>query len=122
MVTSVIDVLGIRYTVVWETLADDPSFQTCDGYCDPSTKKVHVRLYNEDASVLNVDGPIYEHRAMLQNKVLRHEIVHAFMYESGLWRNSGVHDSAWSMNEEMIDWFAIQGPKIYRAWEEAGAV
>lgn len=38
--------------------------------------------------------------------VLRHEIIHAFMYESGLWTNCDWH------TEEMVDWFAIQMPKI----------
>ncbi len=25
-------------------------------------------------------------------------------------------------NEELVDWIAIQGPKLYKAWQEAGAV
>ncbi len=52
---------------------------------------------------------------------LRHEIVHAFLGESGLSANSNESD-AWARNEEMVDWFALQGPKIYKAWQEAGAV
>ena len=54
-------------------------------------------------------------------KVLRHEIIHAFLYESGLSCNSQ-ETTAWAANEEMVDWFAIQGPKIVRAWREAGPV
>ena len=27
---------------------------------------------------------------------------------------------AWAQNEEMVDWFAIQSPKIFRAFREAG--
>lgn len=23
---------------------------------------------------------------------------------------------------EMVDWFALQGPKIHKAWQEAGAI
>jgi hypothetical protein len=53
---------------------------------------------------------------------LRHEIVHAFFTESGLMDNALQLESAWAGNEEMVDWFAIQGPKIYAAWKEAGAV
>jgi hypothetical protein len=54
-------------------------------------------------------------------KVLRHEIIHAFMYESGLWENS--HDvEGWAQNEEMTDWIAIQFPKMQKAFEEAGAL
>ena len=54
-------------------------------------------------------------------QTLRHEIVHAFLGESGLSNNSNSID-AWARNEEVVDWFAIQGPKIYKAWQEAGAV
>ena len=55
-------------------------------------------------------------------KILRHEIVHAFLHQSGLSENAGVYKSAWPGNEEMVDWFAIQGTKIYKAWKEAGAL
>lgn len=55
-------------------------------------------------------------------KILRHEIVHAFLNQSGLSENAGIYKSAWSINEEMVDWFAIQGTKIYKAWKEAGAL
>ncbi len=50
---------------------------------------------------------------------LRHEIFHAFMFESGLdmQSNDGV---PWAINEEMIDWHAIQSPKIYKVFAELG--
>ena len=53
--------------------------------------------------------------------LLRHEIVHAFLEESGLSTNSDSID-AWARNEEIVDWIAIQGPKIYAAWEKVGSV
>lgn len=46
-----------------------------------------------------------------------HEIVHAFFFESGL---GG--ESDYAQNEELVDWIARQGPKLYRAWAEAGAL
>ena len=52
---------------------------------------------------------------------LRHEIVHAFLYECGLAENANGTD-AWPKNEEMVDWIAFTGPKIYTAWAEAGAL
>ena len=42
--------------------------------------------------------------------------------QSGLADSALNPDMAWSKNEEMVDWFALQGPKIYKAWQEAGAV
>lgn len=52
---------------------------------------------------------------------LRHEIIHAFLAESGLW-GSSEPAKAWAMNEEMIDWIALQFPKILKAFKEAKAI
>ena len=52
-----------------------------------------------------------------EQKNHRHEIVHAFLFESGLAENS-----EWAQNEEMVDWIAKQGPKLIKAWQEAGAL
>lgn len=52
----------------------------------------------------------------MQKCVLRHELIHAFLYESGLDMSSAAHD-AWAVNEEMIDWMAIQMPKIMAAYD-----
>lgn len=53
----------------------------------------------------------------LIDKVLRHEIIHAFLFESGLQEN--YHNEKWGHDEIMIDWFAIQFPKIQKAFYEA---
>lgn len=53
----------------------------------------------------------------VKKRILRHELLHAFMYESGLWCNSfGVN--IWAENEEMTDWFAIQSPKIFELYKD----
>ena len=58
----------------------------------------------------------------LLKEVLCHEIVHAFFNESGLQDNSFGIDNSWARNEEMVDWIAIQGAKIYKAWQDADAL
>ena len=50
----------------------------------------------------------------LKNKVLRHEIVHAFFHESGC--------SEWTNDENLVEWIAIQVPKMAKAMKEAGAI
>ena len=42
---------------------------------------------------------------------------HAFLYESGLAENS-----AWAQEEEMVDWFAKQFPKLAVAFREVDAL
>jgi hypothetical protein len=55
-------------------------------------------------------------------RTLRHEIIHAFLCESGLAANSVVFSDGWACNEEMVDWFAMQGEKIHDAWEKTNGL
>ena len=65
---------------------------------------------------------VNDHSLLMALDILwRHEIVHAFLLESGLAECSGDTD-CWAQNEAMVDWFARQGQKIYAAWLEAGAL
>ena len=52
-------------------------------------------------------------------KQLRHEIIHAFLSESGLSVNFE-HCSKFGHEETMVDWIAIQFPKIHKVYEELG--
>lgn len=109
-----IDILGSEWTVKLLPKTVDPILEDCDGYCDWTMRKIVVEDITGFGSSLG-DLKAYH------NKVLRHEIVHAFLFESGLYENSQEID-AWARNEEMVDWIARQGPKIYKAWEAAGAL
>jgi hypothetical protein len=60
--------------------------------------------------------------AEYNKKVLRHEIIHAFLHESGLSGNSLQYEGAWSQCEEMVDWIAIQFPKMLRAFQDANCL
>ena len=57
-----------------------------------------------------------------QNLTLRHEIFHAYLNESGLQGASLTFNGPWARNEEMIDWLAIQMPKIIKTFEEVGCL
>ena len=58
-----------------------------------------------------------EDQVEYRKQVLRHEIVHAFLFESGLDINSNKSEE-WARNEEMIDWLAIQFHKIEKVFKE----
>lgn len=49
-----------------------------------------------------------------KNEVLRHEIIHAFFSESGLDDYCG--------NEQLVNWLAIQFPKMQKAFEQANCL
>lgn len=44
-------------------------------------------------------------------RVIRHEIIHAYIFEAGL-EDYGGETPNWSTNEMTVDWFAYQIPKI----------
>lgn len=82
----------------------------CDGYCDKSTHKIVINTENGDLE----DFPRY------QKQCLRHEIIHAFMFESGLganWEHKPI-----GQEETTVDWIAVQFPKLLEVFEKAGAL
>lgn len=107
-----VHILGVEYTVKEQSASENEILKECDGYCDWTTKAIVVAREIE-GSLGNMDIYI--------RKVLRHEIVHAFLLESGLHECSG-ETSSWATNEIMVDWFARQGEKIHNAWKEASAL
>lgn len=50
---------------------------------------------------------------------VRHEVIHAYLMESGL-NGSANPSECWARNEEMVDWFAIQMPKLVKTFGELG--
>lgn len=110
---SKVKILGVEYTIVQATREMFPELNEIDGYTDTSTKTIVVDDMSELVGEIGAKKKPDEYR----KSVIRHEIIHAFMYESGLAENSN-EASAWAVNEEMIDWFAIQSPKIFEAFKE----
>lgn len=81
-----------------------------DGCMDQSLHVIRIAQFEADKNTIQ-DMESY------RKKVLRHEIIHAFLYESGLWNNSG-NVQAWAQSEEITDWIAIQSPKLFQAFKE----
>ncbi len=105
-----VNILGTEYTIESRKRHKDTRLKENDAYCDDSVKKIVLAVFEPD------NDNKQDMHAVLR-KVTRHEIIHAFLCESGLAENS-----EWAQNEELVDWIAIQGPKIYKAWQEAGAL
>ena len=112
-----VNVLGTHYVIFVGSGEGFACLKDNDGSTDTSTKQIFIN----DMSYVAGDDDRKRNIGAYMNKVLRHEIVHAFLAESGLDGN-GMFSGHWEHNEEMVDWFAIQGPKIYKAWEMVGAV
>ena len=112
---KIVDVLGTKYKIHF--VPEDSEVMDSkhsDGFIDESTKEIYISIFKPDDTSLN---DLFYH----QRQVIRHEIIHAFMFESGLAQCScGVN--AWAQNEEMIDYFARMHNKIHSAFIEAGAL
>lgn len=92
-----ITILGQKWKIVFKNMRD------ADGRCQPGIKEIWI------ANDIN-------EKAASVNRVIRHEIIHAFMFESGLGYNF-----EWDKAEEtMVDWVAIQYPKLKAVYEELG--
>lgn len=106
-----INVLGTEYTLEIKTQAEDDFLDTCDGYCDKTSHSIVVTSKPADNELKDFEA--------YQKKCIRHEIIHAFLFESGLhenWSHKDGHD------ETYVDWIAAQFPKLLKAFEEADAM
>ncbi|WP_018659792.1 hypothetical protein [Allofustis seminis] len=103
--SDTVNVLGARYTIVY----NDPKLENneeMDGYCDFYGKRIGIARIDES-------GYDFTDLEAYKQKVVRHEVVHAFLFESGL-----DISSEWGRNEEIVDWIALQLPKIAQVWEQ----
>lgn len=113
-----INVLGTKYTLRRVNNGQDKLMSNMNfgGYCDDGKKEIVILNMK---SVPNLE---YESEEIIKNKeckTIKHELIHAFLNESGLeWNSPG----AWAKNEEMVDRFAIQMPKLLKAFKEAGCI
>lgn len=112
-----ISVLGTTYTIKYGNCKDHEQLGEIDGYTDNSTHTIVVDDMTLALGEIGSKGNLDEYR----KEVTRHEIIHAFLSESGLRENSSTAQS-WATNEEMVDWIALQFPKILKAFEEAECI
>ena len=101
-----IHILGAEWTISTSRKKDDEEFSIgcADGWSDYTKRKIVV--------MDKEDYPPQTDKDKYYNQILRHELIHAFLNESGL--VSGSCD--WHC-EEMVDWLAIQSPKIFEVFK-----
>ena len=104
-----VNVLGTKYTIKESNKVTDFNLENNDGYCDHTTKNIVIDTFKDLPGSLE-DLQSYK---ML---VLRHELVHAFLFESGL------ANCSWANNEEIVDWIAFQFPKMQQVFEQCNAI
>lgn len=99
-----VDILGTIYTVHTDVSeSDEPRLKDADGITDFTTKDIYLARFDQDEDS-------FQNIGAWGDKCLRHELIHAFLFESGIDCNS-----KWGRDEEIVDWIAIQFPKIEAA-------
>lgn len=109
-----VNILGTEYSIKFGDEGKYPSLEGIDGYCDSSTKEIVVDNMKKTEGKVGAKGNLKDY----QKTCLRHEIIHAFMEESGL--SGNFEHKTIGIEETTVDWFAIQSPKIFKVFTELG--
>ena len=100
-----VNILGSEYDILFRNEEADKNLNNRDGYCDHTSRKIVVYDWTKTDYTLE---KIQKHI----NDTIRHEMTHAFLSESGLMHSS------WAKNEEIVDWIALQLPKMVKAMKD----
>lgn len=101
-------ILGTPYKIIREKFGNED----LDGETDYTSHQIRIRTDN-----INKLGDF----DVLMKKQLRHEIIHAFMAESGLQANFE-HYRQFGHDETTVAWFAIQFPKMLEVFKQVGTL
>lgn len=116
-----LDILGTNYRVIYKDYDEDTLFaeKGYSAYCNGVEKKIVICNHKTIKCLENNSDYYYR---QLEKVCLRHEIIHAFLYESGLSESSLNFEGSWATNEEMIDFFAMQAVKMFGAFLQASTL
>lgn len=114
-----VNILGTKYTLRKVPPGQDAFMDKMQfgGYCDGVSKEIVLLDIKALPDWSNEPKEAIKRK---EDETMRHEVVHAFLNESGLGWNSSPVERAWAKNEEMVDWIAIQFPKIVQVFDELG--
>lgn len=96
-----IDILGQEYNLRLLTEKEFPKLVSAkaSGLAELYSKQL---IINKDDT--EEDGETFDNLKEYTNKVIRHEIIHAYFHEAGL--------DHYCRDEHLVDWMAIQLPKM----------
>lgn len=108
---ATVNILGTFYRIEITTPDKDVRMADKDGLTDPSTKRI---LINDFSQVREEDpADALDNKVWFRDQVMRHEIIHAFLTESGC------VDAFWH-TEDMVNWLAYMEPRLHAAFVDAG--
>lgn len=106
-----VTILGQEYKLLKGTEKQYPILEDVRGYVDLYAKKIIIdETFGSHDSGFKSEKPV-----LAINHLYRHEIIHAFFSESGI-----SYDLTDDEEEHLVDWIALQFPKMQKIFEELG--
>lgn len=111
-----VSILGTEYKIETHKVSADEHMLKNNfmGYCWYDEKLIVIPDTTEKEYFMFADDVAEKNYI---NKVLRHEVVHALLYESGL-----AECCEWANNEMIIDWIALQCPKMMDIFKQLDCI
>lgn len=107
---TTISVLGTEYSVEFVPRDSDSYLAGLNnGYCDHTSKRLVI-------SSLKTLKAEFDQPIEFLKKIVRHEVIHAFLYESGLQEN--FEHPKYGQEETIVDWMAVQFPKMLDIYKQ----
>lgn len=100
------NILGTEYKLIIDT--DYCEDAGADGITERYEKKIYMRSVQD---MLDKDSSI-QAKQRRYDETLRHEIVHAFLFESGL--------DKYGCDETVVQWMAAKMPQVTQIFKETG--
>lgn len=107
----IVNILGTDYKIkhLSEKEYEKLKILEANGLAELYSKELIIESNMDDGS-----GTAYANLSEFENKVIRHEIIHAFFHESGL--------VDYCKDEKLVDWMALQVPKMLKVFQEVGCI
>jgi len=106
-----VNILGVEYEILQMSEEEFPKLKAMNssGLAELYDKKLIINKNNYISR-----EETYDNLEEYAKKVIRHEIVHAFFHEAGL--------MDYCKDEQLVDWMALQIPKISKVFIEANCI
>lgn len=102
-----VNILGTDYEILKVNEKEYPKLSKLEanGLCELFSKEIII-----DSGMNPCNGKEFSNFIAFEQKVLRHEIIHAFFHESGL--------VDYTNDEDLVNWIALQFPKMLKAFQD----
>lgn len=99
-----LNVCGVRWEVIVATPEDRPLLKSCLGYADRSSKRIYIKDLRREP-----DERDMERLDLIMAETIRHELVHAWLFECGMM------DEREFDHERIADWLQMKIHPLYEA-------